>query len=360
MGKTIPEEVRIKQIQSIKNISFVRWENGFIGQKSKAVMLCNIDGYTWTARVKDLIKGSGCPQCAGKRPWRSIDREAQIADIGGMDFVCWPDGYKTAKSKATVRCRMDGHEWSASVDSLINAGSRCPECAGNIKRNERFYLDRICGDGRFRFIRFEGKFENVESRVYVSCRECGFRWCASINSILNGRRTGCPRCANQERPSMAEREAQINASGSVSFVRWDGEFSGAKSRAVISCNECLYSWSSSVNNIVNHDRGCPSCAKTGYDKSKTGHLYALRSECGRYVKIGISNNPEKRIAKLKLSTPFGLSLVEQINGDGGKIAELEKYFHNKYDMAGLCGFDGCTEWLTVNDELMIEIREMGR
>ena len=67
MGKTIPEEVRIKQIQSIKNISFVRWENGFIGQKSKAVMLCTMGA---PSEVAVVCKVANCNVQRGAGPIR--------------------------------------------------------------------------------------------------------------------------------------------------------------------------------------------------------------------------------------------------------------------------------------------------
>ena len=60
--------------------------------------------------------------------------------------------------------------------------------------------------------------------------------------------------------------------------------------------------------------------------------------------------------KLAKNTPFKFSLIEQASGDGAKIAELERYFHDKYESAGLSGFDGATEWLICTPELMQELR----
>lgn len=110
--------------------------------------------------------------------------------------------------------------------------------------------------------------------------------------------------------------------------------------------------------MVNMGTGCPRCAKYGYQLDKTGYLYALRSECGRYVKIGISNNPSQRHRQLELATPFNFNLVEQVHGDGVKIAGLEKSFHEKYESAGFTGFSGATEWLVFSDELLSELRSL--
>ena len=78
----------------------------------------------------------------------------------------------------------------------------------------------------------------------------------------------------------------------------------------------------------------------------------------KYVKVGISNDPKRRQKRLEKRTPFKFNIVEQLDGDGTKIAELEKYFHNKYERAGFTGFDGCTEWLVCTPQLLEELREL--
>ena len=77
------------------------------------------------------------------------------------------------------------------------------------------------------------------------------------------------------------------------------------------------------------------------------------------MKIGISNNPKRRHKQLEKRTPFKFNIVEQLEGDGTKIAELEKYFHNKYESAGFKSFDGATEWLVCTPELIEELRGLG-
>ena len=78
-----------------------------------------------------------------------------------------------------------------------------------------------------------------------------------------------------------------------------------------------------------------------------------------YLKVGISNKPSQRHRALELATPFSFSCIEKISGDGSKIADLEKYLHNKYERAGFVGFDGCTEWLICTPELLEELRKLG-
>ena len=291
---SIPEDVRIKQINDLPNIRFIEWESSYKNSYSKACVTCLIDGNKWSAVVISLVRGHGCPQCAGKRRWTEADRIYQINSIEGIEFSGWVDGYSGVRSRAMLRCLVDCNEWIASVDSIVNQGS------------------------------------------------------------------GCPQCSKKRRWTSSDRVKQLNEMNNLSFVRWDGDYKNCYSKAIVRCEKCNCEWTSRITNLINNGHGCPSCAKSGYDQTKIGHLYALISDCGKYIKIGISNRPRRRFAKLSRSTPFKFNLVEQISGDGAKIAELEKYFHGKYERAGFTGFDGCTEWLVCTDELLKEIREMGR
>ena len=161
--------------------------------------------------------------------------------------------------------------------------------------------------------------------------------------------------------SREEWESRIKAAGTGRYelVRWhvSGKFCALK-RCVVRCAEDGYEWSATVSNLVNNERGCPRCAKYGFQLEKDGYLYALRSKCGMYLKVGISNNPSRRHRQLERSTPFKFNLVEQISGDGVKISELEKHFHSKYERAGFTGFDGATEWLICSGELLGELRRV--
>lgn len=276
--QSIPAHVREQQINNLPNITFVRWDGEYGGVFSKAVCRCDAD-HEWSAGVNHLIyTGSGCPECAGNRRWTASERVEQINNLPNITFVHWLGGYRNGNSKAAYRCDT-GHEWSASVSSLLNHGSGCPECY-NTKR-------RIPSD---------------------------------------------------------ERVEQISTLPNITFVRWDGEYRNVRSKAVCRC-DIGHEWSARVDSLINLGTGCPQCAKHGYNPAKPGTLYALRSECGAMVKIGISNDHQRRHRELADTTPFDWSCVELLHGDGALIAGLEKAFHGMTEPAVFATpFDGYTEW----------------
>lgn len=293
--KRTPAETRIQQINELPNIKFVRWGGPYTGVHAKAVCLCLNCNYEWTATPTRLIhRGNGCPQCAGLRRWSADERVSQINAIENVKFVRWNGLYTGTHSGVTVRCEIDGFEWSTKASQLINKGTGCPQCRG---------------------VRKWTKEDRIE---------------------------------------------QINSMPNIKFIRWSGEFIGNKSKVACRCDTCEMEWTTSVMSLIDHSSGCPHCAGYGYSASRPGTLYALLSECGRYVKVGISNNYETRHATLKRTTPFRWSCVELIHGDGGEMASLERYFHGKYEAAKFKdSFDGYTEWLMNTPELMREIRSIG-
>lgn len=215
------------------------------------------------------------------------------------------------------------------------------------------------GTGRYEFLRWaiDGEF-GAKNKCVVRCLKDNFEWESIANNITsNG--VGCPQCAGNRRWTAYDRVEQINRLEDIEFISWADGYKNAHSKANVKCALDGFEWSATVNDLVNIGSGCPECAKSGYDPSKTGYLYALRSECGQYVKVGISNNPKRRHKEIAIATPFKFNLVEQVSGDGAKIAELEKHFHSKYERAGFTGFDGCTEWLVCTPELLEELRNLG-
>jgi hypothetical protein len=295
------------------------------------------------------------PKIITKEQWEHRIRDA---GAGRYEFVRWAvDGGFGIGKKCVVRCIFDEFEWEARAGNLVNSGTGCPHCAGNRRWSERDYINRINSTKSVTFNGFVSKFINAHSRVFLKCSIDGFEWESSINDVVNGR-YGCPNCAGNRRYTRDEYISKINENEKLSFLRWDGEFKGNSSRAFFKCNLDGFVWSSIISSVTTSLTGCPKCAKYGFQIDITGYLYALRSDCGRYVKVGISNYPNRRHKELEKRTPFEFKVVEQFSGDGSKIAAMERHFHSKYERAGFTGFDGATEWLICTPQLLEELREL--
>lgn len=193
------------------------------------------------------------------------------------------------------------------------------------------------------FVRWDGEYRNNLSKVVCRCDKDGFEWSCNVSNLLNHGK-GCPHCAGNRRWTADERIAQIDAVPNVMFVRWVGVYRNKNSAFECQCPSG-HTWVTTVAGILHDRTGCPQCAEYGYNPSKPGTLYALRSECGMMVKIGISNDHEQRHRILKRKTPFAFNCVELCHGDGAMVATLEKVLHGLMEPVVFeTPFDGSTEW----------------
>ena len=159
---------------------------------------------------------------------------------------------------------------------------------------------------------------------------------------------GCNKCAAKIRGENRTytREELIELFNMIHGDKYDYskvEYNGSKNKVVIKCQEHGEFKQKPYGHLVG--TGCPGCAKSGFDRTKKSLLYVLRSDCGRYMKIGITNKPEQRYVQLSRSTPFSFKRIELTEGMGEQMAALEKELLAQYRPVEFDSqFDGYSEW----------------
>lgn len=217
-------------------------------------------------------------------------------------------------------------------------------------------ISQLCKGSIYSFVGWLSENVGEKSQIFINCEKHG-EWLTTVKSFCAGRR--CPKCAR-------EYTGNVNKSNTEDFI--------AKARVI---HGDTYDYSETEYHLSNirccivckthgsfkitpekhlAGRGCPSCGKSGFDQTKPATLYAIRSDCGQYVKIGITNNFEQRFSQLRRATPFDVSVIERIECDGQTARQFEKMFHDEFESAGFTGFDGATEWLRWSTELQYWLR----
>jgi Zn finger protein HypA/HybF involved in hydrogenase expression len=192
---------------------------------------------------------------------------------------------------------------------------------------------------------------NSLTKLTITCPEHGdFKRIPS--SHLRG--YGCPKCGGKLKSNTLDfiRKALLVYDNKYSYEKV--KYVSNKTKVTITCSE-----HGDFKQTPNHHLrgvGCPKCAKHGFNPAKSATIYAIRSDCGQYVKIGITNNFEQRFSQLRRATPFDVSVIERIECDGQTARQFEKMFHDKFESAGFTGFDGATEWLRWSTELQYWLR----
>merc|ERR1711879_801354 len=107
--------------------------------KSKLLWRCS-KGHEWWAKL-DHVKNSKswCPECLKL----TIADAHEIAGVRGGE--CLSEVYQNKRSKLRWRC-AEGHEWEASLCSVKNQNSWCPDCLYKNERACRATLEDLTGE----------------------------------------------------------------------------------------------------------------------------------------------------------------------------------------------------------------------
>lgn len=124
---------RLREMQSMARSRGGRCLSArYANAQTKLLWQCG-KGHKWRAVPNSIQQGTWCPYCAG-RARGSIQEMRQLARSRGGR--CLSSGYRGRFVKLRWRCGK-GHEWDATPDSLLNAGSWCPHCAGRMRLDLR-------------------------------------------------------------------------------------------------------------------------------------------------------------------------------------------------------------------------------
>jgi hypothetical protein len=242
-------------------------------------------------------------------------------------------------------------------------GHACPVCA--IEKNaenayipDSVYVERALAGETYKAGTILIPSVSMDSKWTMVCQSCanddialsGVGPNAFYISRRNMSRGLIPcRCSPSYRMTLAELEHKARSaakSKGYAFGGWHSEDLKKNTMSMLYavCTD-HGAFMISFANLVYHDRRCPSCAQYGFKSDMDGYVYALRSECGAYMKVGITNKPDVRIPQLSKATPFPFSVDGVFKTSGSNARDTERSAHNEFMSAGLSGFDGCTEWL---------------
>lgn len=275
-------------------------------------------------------------------------------DRYSYDSLSFVDG----KTKVKITCREHGDFMQIPGEHMRGRG--CKECgdisrARKRKKTTEWFVEmskRINGD---RYDYSKTKYSGSRNLITITCKKHGDFMQIPTNHLAGW---GCKLCANEllSHKNSKTTDWFIKKATEVHGDRYDYsmvKYHNKSKMVKIGCREHGYFIQEPQVHL--NGSGCPSCCNGGFNRSIDGYLYALISSCGTMIKIGISNKYKNRIARLRGGTPFEFNLISVKSSSGSNIMALERYFHSKYESAGLSGFDGATEWLKYSPELMSEI-----
>jgi hypothetical protein len=107
----------------------------YINTGTKIQVECLLDGYIWEATPSWLIRGVGCPRCAGVEKY-TTDIFIEKFKLKNPEIEIVGE-YVNVDTKIEVKCLVDGQVWFPTPRTLWR-GSGCPRC-NSYKGEKKLY-----------------------------------------------------------------------------------------------------------------------------------------------------------------------------------------------------------------------------
>jgi hypothetical protein len=268
--------------------------------------------HRWQATVKSRAEGRGCPVCSNKMVLPGVNDLATTHPEIAIQAYGWDPTTVTAGSGKRLKWKCSsGHIWETFVQERRETG--CAICSGRkaLPGHNDFgtthpeLAREAFGWDTSKYV--AGSAKSMEWKCKL-----GHKWKATIVSRVS-RNRGCPYChGTRVWPGFNDLRT-THPFLALEATGWDASKYSAGSGKKVSwhCPEG-HVWETRVISRVNGS-GCPSCSSTQYDPNLTGYLYFLSHDNWGLLQIGITNQPEKRLAKHK---KLGWDVLEVLEMDG--------------------------------------------
>ncbi len=298
------------------------WDpRGILSGTSKKLTWQCTQKHIWEATVASRSgQGIGCPVCSNKKVVAGFNdlstTNPQLAsEAYGWDPTEYTEG--SGKKKEWI-CSL-GHVWSAQIGARSQQMEGCPYCSNQKVLVGFNDLSTTHPQLAFEANGWDPALYNAGSQKKVSwiCPK-GHIYISSIRDRAR-RFTDCTICAGKVVLAGFNDLQSINPALSSEAYGWDPKTLSPGSQKVVQwkCSEG-HIWKAKVANRALLARGCPSCAKTGFNPNKDGYMYFISHTDWEMLQIGITNVPDKRLKEHK---SLGWVLLEQRGPMDGHLTQ---------------------------------------
>jgi DNA-directed RNA polymerase subunit RPC12/RpoP len=354
------------------------------GTGKNLLWLCAVCQHEWETRGSMRAKknGTGCPACANQQI--HVDGRNSLAAANSeiaSEFHPTKNGEITPKEVGSGSqervwwlCATCEHEWRTTPGHRTHRGSGCPACSNkalHIRGLNSLAVTHPNLAAEFHPDKNEGLtskevIAGTHKKLWWLCSTCNHDWISTGKDRVVG--NGCPACDNKVihrdgRNSMASTHPELakefhpTKNGDTTP---SGIVAGTQKKLWWLCSKCGNEWFASSSPRTK-GVGCPACAPSGFDQTKSAFLYVLFYDCpiDQWYKVGVTNNEiserlgnlSAAVRKTKMYYDAEISVVETLEFEvGGDAYELEqrllKIEATKFFPAEK--FQGSSEFVTSN------------
>lgn len=174
----------------------------FVNMRTKIICQCKTDGYEWNATPDNLLRGHGCPKCAGcvKRTHKQFITEMAVLNPN----IEITTSYINVDTIIGCRCKICCHEWYATPNNLLS-GKGCKMCGYDaLSRQHMNNSEKYLSETKEKVdVTFLSEYLGTTEIIKVKCNKCGYEWSPICKHLHNG--IGCPRCNSSNGESLIQK-----------------------------------------------------------------------------------------------------------------------------------------------------------
>lgn len=180
-------------IQEVKNINAnIEVVDLYVNAKTPIRHQCKIDNHIWKVAPYVILRGDGCPKCAGNAKKTTQEYITELLNINPNVEVLGE--YINATTPIAHKCKIDQNIWYVAPSNILK-GTGCPLCknillSSMFKKSHQQYiyeLSIINPD-----VEVIEEYNGASTPIFHRCKLDNYIWKVTPNNMLIGR--GCPRC----------------------------------------------------------------------------------------------------------------------------------------------------------------------
>jgi len=158
-NKRVDNEVRVRCIRCLSNLQTVDQPS-----TTKVAWQC-AHRHKWQASVYSVVRGSGCPFCAGNKKQTIKDRQQRLdAENRNIKIKRLFPGSKNHEGRGEFECGYCNHIWTAILSNVYGKRQGCPRCGKTGRYNETYFRKRKGERGQLYLLEF---FDNEERFIKI-------------------------------------------------------------------------------------------------------------------------------------------------------------------------------------------------
>lgn len=301
MKKLTQEEFIAKAI-SVHGDKFDYSKTIYVNTRTKVTIICKVHGEFLQTPNAHISQKQGCPVCSSNVQSNTEEFITKSIDVHGTSYDYSKVEYISTLDRVTIICPVHS-EFEQSVSAHLG-GSGCPKC--NTGGKGCFTVEEFIEKAQIVHNNNGYKYDKVNyinnvTKVTITCQEHG-DFDQVPSSHLSGK--GCPQCGANKRGKLRSLGvvkfiAKVKAIHNDFYTYTKVVYLNNKTKVKITCP--IHGDFEQTPKSHIRGRGCPCCAKSGFDPSKPGTLYYLKvtAVTGLILyKIGVTNKSVNERFKL--------------------------------------------------------------